>query len=99
MTRLHAILAGGATLALLAGPAAAADDKAVNKVPDAASTSTGSDANKAGSSDGASTGTSSSGNMQDSGVGEPKPDAASKNTNSDGSPGKNTSGPDTGPRN
>lgn len=48
--------------------------------------------------DGASTGTSSSGNMQTDGVGSPNPDKSGKNTNSDGSPGTNTAGPDTGPR-
>lgn len=97
MTRLQSILAASATLALLAGPTAAADDKAVNKAPDAASTTTPSDASKAASWDGASSGTSSSGNMQDSGVGAPKPNE-SRSENSDGTPGKNTSGPDTGPR-
>ena len=91
---MKTLLVGVAALALLASPVIAADTnatsgKTTNSDPSAKQPNTG--------SDGASSGTESSGNMQTKGVGDPKPDASGKNTNSDGSPGKNTNGPSTGP--
>jgi len=70
------------------------------KAPESNKMDTDSPPNAAGgsASDGASSGTSSSANMQTDGVGSPNPSQSGKNTNSDGSPGKNTAGPDTGPR-
>lgn len=101
---MHRIISAIAVAALFAvSPALAGgsmEEPAAKKAPEANKTDTDSPPNAAGgsASDGASTGTSSSGNMQTDGVGSPNPDKSGKNTNSDGSPGKNTSGPDTGPR-